>query len=105
MTSELTRVAAAIPHRGATAPVQSNDDEQISSMTAPLLVRAAAAARRASALIKYGEVARYGVTTIVGYGISCTWARTRAEPGQDENAERLITPPQRAPERGQQHRS
>jgi hypothetical protein len=69
MTSELTRVAAAIPQRYATAPVQSNDDERISAMTAPLRARGAAAARRAIALISYGEVARYGVTTIVGYGI------------------------------------
>ena len=38
-------------------------------MTAPLLARGAAAARRAMALIRYGEVARYGVTTIVGYGL------------------------------------
>ena len=38
-------------------------------MTAPLLARGAAAARRAMALISYGEVARYGVTTVVGYGL------------------------------------
>lgn len=35
----------------------------------PPLARAAAAARRAVALFDLGEIARYGVTTIVGYGI------------------------------------
>ena len=35
----------------------------------PLLARAAAAVRRFVASIDYGEVGRYGVTTIVGYGI------------------------------------
>jgi len=69
MTSELTRVAAVIPHRYPTAPVQSNDDERLSVMTAPPRARGAAATRRAIALVRYGEVARYGVTTIVGYGI------------------------------------
>jgi hypothetical protein len=69
MTSELKRVEAAIPLSYAAAPVQSEDDERILDMTAPLLARGTAAARRAIALIRYREVARYGVTTIVGYGI------------------------------------
>ena len=38
-------------------------------MTAPLVARAAAAAQRVTALIRLGEVARYGVTTVVGYGL------------------------------------
>jgi hypothetical protein len=35
----------------------------------PLSARATAAIRRAIALIRYGEVARYGVVTVVGYAI------------------------------------
>jgi hypothetical protein len=38
-------------------------------MTAALFARATAAAQRATALIRPGEVARYGVTTVVGYAI------------------------------------
>ena len=38
-------------------------------MTAALIARAAAAAQRATALIRPGEVARYGVTTVAGYAV------------------------------------
>ena len=38
-------------------------------MTAPLMARASAAAQRVSALIRIGEIARYGVTTVVGYAL------------------------------------
>ena len=38
-------------------------------MTAPLMARASAAAQRVSALLRIDEIARYGVTTVVGYAI------------------------------------
>ena len=42
---------------------------ETSDTNAPLLTRANATARRVGALIRFGEVARYGVTTVVGYAI------------------------------------
>ena len=42
---------------------------ETSNRNAPLLARARATARRIAELIRFGEIARYGVTTVVGYAI------------------------------------